>query len=184
MNRYSFTITIILTFTFSLFITVWTGDIYRSGEVVIDILGSNQSSFSSSTSSSSPLATMSMMERGDIAMGFNQNKITHNFRSTPTGGEIIITALAPNNTETIEQIKNHTLDIQNEFSKGNFTKPFFIHAEQVPGTKIMTDKKDLIKYSTDNIGNGSILVLDTRDDGVINAIHQFMNYQGSQHRGH
>jgi hypothetical protein len=184
MNRYSFTITIILTFTFSLFITVWTGDIYRSGEVVIDILGSNQSSFSSSTSSSSPLATMSMMERGDIAMGFNQNKITHNFRSTLTGGEIIITALAPNNAETIEQIKNHTLDIQNEFSKGNFTKPFFIHAEQVPGTKIMTDKKDLIKYSTDNIGNGSILVLDTRDDGVINAIHQFMNYQGSQHRGH
>jgi hypothetical protein len=76
------------------------------------------------------------------------------------------------------------LDIQKEFSKGNFTKPFFIHAEQVPGTKAMTDKKDLIKYSTENIRNGSILVLDTRDDEVINAIHQFMDYQGSQHQGH
>ena len=48
----------------------------------------------------------------------------------------------------------------------------------------MTDKKDLIKYSTENIRNGSILVLDTRDDEVINAIHQFMDYQGSQHQGH
>src|ERR687897_137553 len=41
--------------------------------------------------------TTSMMERENIAMGFNQNKIIHNFKSTPTGGEIIITALDNNN---------------------------------------------------------------------------------------
>jgi hypothetical protein len=88
-----------------LFIIVWIGDsfIHKSGEVAIDIFGSNQSLFSSSTSSSSPSATISMMERGDIAMGFNQNKITHNFKSTPTGGEIMISALDNNDTETIEQ---------------------------------------------------------------------------------
>jgi hypothetical protein len=57
--------------------------------------------------------TIAMMERGNIAMGFNQNKIIHNFKSTPTGGEIIITALNNNDTETIKQIRNHTLDIQN-----------------------------------------------------------------------
>ncbi|MGC1132087.1 MAG: hypothetical protein WA941_04655 [Nitrososphaeraceae archaeon] len=57
--------------------------------------------------------TMSMiMEGGDIAMGFNQNKITNNFRSSSTGGEIIISALDNNYTETIKQIRNHTLDIQ------------------------------------------------------------------------
>jgi len=125
-----------------------------------------------------------MMERGDIAMGFNQNKITHNFKSTPTGGQIMIASLDSNDTETIRQIKNHTLDIQEEFSKGNFTKPFFIHAKQVPGTKEMNEKKDLIKYSTENMGNGSILILDTTDGEVMNAIHQFMDYQGTQHQGH
>jgi hypothetical protein len=173
-------ITSLLTFAFALIILIWIGNyiIYKNGEVATDVLAVNQSLFSPTSSK------MSMMERGDIAMGFNQNKITHNFRSTPTGGEIIITALDNNDTETIEQIKNHTLDIQNEFSKGNFTKPFFIHAEQVPGTKVMTDKKDLIEYSTENIRNGSILVLDTRGDEVISAIHQFMDCQGIQHRGH
>jgi hypothetical protein len=100
--------------------------------------------------------TTSMMERGNIAMGFNQNKIIHNFKSTPTGGEIIITALDNNNdTETIKQIRNHTLDIQKEFSEGNFTKPLFIHAQQVPGSKVMSEKKDLIKYSILQMKNGS-----------------------------
>jgi hypothetical protein len=127
---------------------------------------------------------MSMMERGDIAMGFSQNKIAHDFRSTPTGGEIMITALDPNDTETTKQIKNHVLDIQKDFTKGNFSKPFFIHAKEVPGTKVMTEKRNLIEYVTKNIINGSILILDTTDGEVINAIHHFMNYQGSQHRGH
>lgn len=170
----------ILTFAFTLFIIIRTGNciIYKNGEIATVILGVNQSLFSF------PSATMSMMERGDIAMGFNQNKIAHDFTSTPTGGEIMITPLDPNDTETTKQIKNHVLDIQTDFSKGKFTKPFFIHAEEVPGTKVMTEKKDLIKYSIQNLGNGAILILDTRDDEVINAIHHFMNYQGSQHHGH
>jgi hypothetical protein len=47
------------------------------------------------------------------------------------------------------------LDIQKEFSEGNFTKPFFIHAQQVPGSKVMSEKKDLIKYSILQMKNGS-----------------------------
>jgi hypothetical protein len=180
MNRYKFMIILILTFSLPLFIIVQIGNgitIYNSEDLPIDILGTNQSHLSSSS-------TMSMMERGDIAMGFNQNKIEHNFMSTSSGGAIVITALNINDTETIQQIKDHTLDIQKEFLQGNFTKPFFIHAEEVPGTKVMTEKKDLINYSTWNLRNGSILILDTRDGEVTNAIHQFMNYQGNQHHGY
>jgi hypothetical protein len=167
-------------FAFSLFIIIWIGNIiiYENGKVAIDILGTNQSLSSYSSFSKS------MMERGDIAMGFDQNKITHNFRSTPTGGEIVITALNANDTVTSEQLKNHALAIQVDFSKGNFTKPLFIHAEEVPGTKVMTEKKDLIRYSIQNLENGTMVILDTRDDEVINAIHHFMDYQGSQHHGH
>jgi len=184
MNHHKLTITIILTFSLPLFIIIWIGNgikDYNSEDLSIDILGANQSHLSSS---SSLPTTMSMMERGDIAMGFNQNKIVHNFKSTPNGGAIMITALNTNDTVTIQQIKDHSLDIQKDFLKGNFTKPFFIHAEEVPGTKVMTEKKGLIKYSTHDLRNGSILILDTRDNEVINAIHQFMNYQGNQHHGH
>jgi|GEM_PF-2963239 len=92
--------------------------IYEYGEVATDILGVNQSL------PSSPSTTMSMMERGDIAMGFNQNKIANDFMSTPTGGEIMITALDSNDTETTRQIKNHVLDIQNDFTKVTLASPF------------------------------------------------------------
>ncbi len=68
-------------------------------------------------------------------MGFNQSKILHQFKSTARGGEILITALNNSDIDTIKQIKNHISDIQKEFSSGNFTKPFYIHAQDVPGTE-------------------------------------------------
>lgn len=134
--------------------------------------------------SSMDTTMMKMMERGDIAMGFNQNKIAHQFIAKPVGGEIIITALNDSDSQTISQIKNHVLDIQKEFSEGNFTKPFFIHAQEVPGTKVMSEKKDLIKYDILEMNNGSSLLLTTNDKELISAINQFMEYQSRQHHGH
>lgn len=125
-----------------------------------------------------------MIERGNIAMGFNQNKIIHHFIATPTGGEIMIVALNSSDNDTIKQIRNHVVDIQKEFSKGNFTKPFFIHAQLVPGTELMTEKKDLLKYSILEVKNGSALLLTTNNQQLIGAIHQFIAFQTGQHSGH
>jgi len=126
----------------------------------------------------------SMLQRGNIAMGFNQSKIMHHFIATPSGGEIMIVALNSSDNDTIKQIKNHVLDIQKEFSQGNFTRPFFIHAQQVPGTKLMGEKKDLIGYSMRQTNNGSILLLTTNDQQLIAAIHQFIAFQTAQHMEH
>ena len=125
-----------------------------------------------------------MLARGDIAMGFDQNKIMHHFMATPTGGQIMIVALDGSDKETISQIKTHVLDIQQEFSQGNFTKPFFIHAQEVPGTKVMAEKKNLIKYSVEGLDNGATLVLTTDDSELLQAIQQFMEFQRSEHHGH
>ena len=107
-------------------------------------------------------------------MGFDQNKIKHNFTATEDGGKITITSLNANDTSTINQIKEHIKNIQNDFSNGNFTRPFFIHAQEVPGTKIMSEKRDLIKYSINELTNGSELVLNTTDKELVYAIHQFI----------
>jgi BioD-like phosphotransacetylase family protein len=96
----------------------------------------------------------------------------------------MIVALNSSDNDTIKQIRNHVLDIQNGFSQGNFTKPFFIHAQQVPGTKLMGEKKDLIRYSIKQINNGSVLLLTTNDQQLIVAIHQFIAFQTAQHSGH
>jgi hypothetical protein len=125
-----------------------------------------------------------MLARGNIAMGFDQNKIMHHFMATPTGGQIMVIALDSNDNVTISQIKAHILDIQEEFSQGNFTKPFFIHAQEVPGTKVMTEKKNLIKYTVQYLSNGALLILTTEDPELRQAIQQFMEFQGTAHHGH
>jgi hypothetical protein len=125
-----------------------------------------------------------MLERGDIAMGFNQSKIHHHFMATSTGGEIMIMSTNMSDALTINEIKSHVKDIQYEFSQGNFTKPFYIHAQIVPGTDIMTAKKDLIQYSINDIDGGSVLILNTNDTELLGAIQQFMNFQSSQHMNH
>ena len=153
-----------------------------NGSNVTDIRSNNTTARSAMNMNSSSMS--SMLERGNIAMGFNQNKIMHHFIATPTGGAIMIVALNSSDNDTIKQIRNHVLDIQNEFSQGNFTKPFFIHAQQVPGTKLMTEKKDLIRYSIRQINNGSVLLLTTDDQQLIAAIHQFIAFQTAQHSGH
>src|ERR1041384_4325213 len=51
---------------------------------------------------STDLAMMKdMIERGNMAMGFNQSKIMHHFIATPTGGEIMIVALNSTDNNTI-----------------------------------------------------------------------------------
>jgi hypothetical protein len=147
-------------------------DIRSDGTIAHSTMNMNSSSMSS------------MLERGNIAMGFNQSNIMHHFVVTPIGGEIIIVALNSSDVKTINQIKNHVIEIQKDFSEGNFTKPFFIHAQEVPGTKIMAEKKDLINYSIQQIKNGYMLVLTTSDGQLIEAIKQFMAFQASQHAGH
>lgn len=125
-----------------------------------------------------------MLERGNMAMGFNQTMIHHHFMSTTTGGEIMIMSNNSSDIKTINAIRSHVKEIQYEFSKGNFTKPFYIHAQIVPGTDVMAAKKDFINYSIKEIDGGSILVLTTNDTQLLTAIQQFMNFQFSQHIGH
>lgn len=125
-----------------------------------------------------------MLERGNIAMGFDQNKISHQFIPLPDGGIIRISTLDSSDNKTITQIKSHAMDIQKEFSEGNFTKPFFIHAENVPGTDVMNLKRDLIEYRIDDMKNGASLILFSNDKELTWAINQFMKFQAGEHKGH
>ncbi|MDE1769153.1 MAG: hypothetical protein KGI28_01185 [Thaumarchaeota archaeon] len=125
-----------------------------------------------------------MLERGNVAMGFNQSMIHHHFMSTTTGGQIMIMSTNMSDSKTINEIRSHMKDIQYEFSQGNFTKPFYIHAQVVPGTDVMTAKKDLIEYSIKDFDGGSSLILTTNDTELLKAIQQFMEFQSTQHIMH
>jgi len=125
-----------------------------------------------------------MMQRGEMAMGFDQNKIKHDFVVITNGGEIRISALDENDVHTIHAIRTHVKEIQYDFSQGDFNKPFFIHDQIVPGTQIMTEKKDLINFSISDTEHGGVLILTTNDADILDAIKQFVAFQSSEHMGH
>ncbi len=136
------------------------------------------------SSSTTGFNQTAMLERGNIAMGFDQTKIMHHFMATSTGGEIMIMSRDMNDAKTINEIKSHVKDIQHQFSQGDFSKPFYIHGQIVPGTQVMTDKKDLIQYTIKDIEGGSVLILTTNDPELLDEISQFMDFQSGQHIGH
>ena len=153
--------------------------------MVVYLLPNNYKTASNQITNTTEISNQTtMLERGNVAMGFNQTKIHHHFMSTTTGGEIMIMSENMSDLQTINEIKSHVKDIQYEFSQGNFTKPLYIHDQIVPGTDIMTAKKNLINYSIKDIDGGSVLILTTNDTQLLNAIQQFMNFQSGQYMGH
>ena len=69
------------------------------GQVVV---ATNTTTVTAPDTNNQSAASISMLERGAVAMGFNQSKILHQFKSTPTGGEILITTLNNSDIETIK----------------------------------------------------------------------------------
>src|SRR5579862_2224549 len=78
-----------------------------------------------------------MKERGDAAMGFDQDKVTHHFRLTPTGGSIDIAANRDDDAESRRQIRDHLQTVSRQFAAGVFTAPTATHAEVPPGVPVM-----------------------------------------------
>jgi hypothetical protein len=192
INRHAFAVTLSYAFSISISIIISIALLVSNayGIAIMDnnsnikLSSSAASTNASEVNQSSTGMMMKMLERGDISMGFNQNKIVHQFVATPSGGKIIILALNSSDKQTINQIKDHVMDIRKEFSEGNFTKPFFIHAQEVRGTMIMSEKKDLIKYNILEMKNGFSLVLTTNNKELIDAIRQFVEFQARGHYGH
>src|SRR5688500_3788400 len=81
-----------------------------------------------------------LQSRGQDAMGVDQYTSAHQFEPLPDGGRI---ALQRDSTDRagVETIRAHMRDIADRFSRGDFTIPGFVHAREVPGTRVMADRK-------------------------------------------
>lgn len=129
-----------------------------------------------------PHDTHAMHARGTIAMGFDQAKITHAFTARDTGGEIAITAKDASDAATIAAIQAHVKEIEKAFAEGDFSKPFFIHDEHVPGAKVMADEKRALEYRAQSFTDGARLVIVAKNAKARDAVHAFLKYQRGEHK--
>ena len=123
-----------------------------------------------------------MHVRGNVAMGFDQNRATHHFILTERGGEIRITANTSGDEETIAKIRAHVRDIEKLFASGDFAKPEYIHGELPPGAETMGRLKDDIIYEYREMPAGATLRISSQNDAAVSAVREYLRYQIREHK--
>ena len=123
-----------------------------------------------------------MNSRGDHVMGFDQDKTTHHFTLTKTGGVIQVQANDSSDTASRDHIRMHLQHIAKAFAEGDFTDPHEVHAEVPTGVPAMKDRKDKISYRFESIANGGKVVISTEDPKALKAIHEYLRYQIREHK--
>ncbi|HET9983906.1 MAG TPA: hypothetical protein VFQ38_09980 [Longimicrobiales bacterium] len=122
-----------------------------------------------------------LQARGRTAMGVDQYTSTHRFDSLPDGGRI---ELQRNGDDPagIATIREHLRGIARAFSTGDFSTPAFVHLREMPGTRVMAERKDRIRYTYADLPRGGEVRITTADAEALQAIHAFMAAQRGEHR--
>jgi len=122
-----------------------------------------------------------MQERGAHVMGVDQYNSAHVFEDLPDGGRVVLDRDDPSDTAAIRTIRAHLRDIEAAFRAGDFSKPFQVHAQQVPGAEVMTIRKAAITYEAIDRPRGGEVRIRSTDPAAVAAIHQFLEFQRQQH---
>lgn len=121
-------------------------------------------------------------DHGDKAMGFSHTTTTHHFRLSPTGGNIEVTANDAQGKADQAAIRSHLTTIADQFAKGDFSTPMFVHDGVPPGTATMKLLKEKIRYKYEEIPNGARVHIESNDPVALAAIHDFLRFQITEHK--
>lgn len=122
-----------------------------------------------------------MQSRGAHVMGVDQYTAAHVFEDLPDGGRVVLERDDPADTAAIATIRVHMREIAASFRAGDFTKPFQVHAQIVPGTAVMRDRRAAISYAPIDHPRGGEVRITTGDSAAVRAIHEFLAFQREQH---
>jgi hypothetical protein len=122
-----------------------------------------------------------MQARGKMVMGVDQYTSTHVFEDLPDGGRIVLERPDTSDTAGIDAIRAHMHTIASAFRAGDFTQPFQVHAQVVPGTDVMTAHAAAIDYETVDRPRGAEVRIRTQDSTAVSAIHTFLAFQRGEH---
>lgn len=124
-----------------------------------------------------------VQERGHEAMGVDQYTSAHRFEPLPDGGRI---ELQRDTTDRagVATIRAHMRDIAGRFARGDFTIPGFVHAQEVPGTRVMAERRAQLTYEAIDLPGGAEVRIRSSDSAAVAAVHEFLAFQRSDHRAH
>lgn len=122
--------------------------------------------------------------RGAGVMGVDQAASVHTFEPAPDGGRIRYVMRDPADSAGTAVVRAHLRQIAADFARGDFSKPFGVHAQTVPGTPVMAAKRAAIRYAVSDVPGGAELRMTTVDVDARAAIAEFLRFQADDHRAH
>jgi hypothetical protein len=123
-----------------------------------------------------------MQQRGEQAMGFDQDRSTHHFLIQKDGGAIEVTAKDPADSTTTTDIRAHLRHIRTAFSNGDFALPVFIHDKPPPGIDVLKARRDQLTFRYDDLQAGGRVRVTTADPDALAALHAFLKFQIVEHK--
>jgi hypothetical protein len=124
-----------------------------------------------------------MFHRGEMVMGFDQDKTAHHFRLYDDGGAIEVGVKDVDDTQDRAAIRSHLPHIAMMFGDGDFDAPMLVHdSTNVPGTKVMAARRDRIRYQYEDTPAGGRVSITTTDPEALTAVHAFLRYQIGEHK--
>jgi hypothetical protein len=122
-------------------------------------------------------------KRGAKVMGFDQTRTAHHFWLYADGGAIDVAVKDPADTKNRDSIRSHLPHIAMMFGRGDFNAPMLVHdSANVPGTAVMAERKQTIRYQYADTPNGGRVNIVTSDPGALAAVHAFLKFQFVEHR--
>lgn len=154
--------------------------------VVLILLASGQAANAQhaahdSTKAQKDSAFRALQNRGQAVMGVDQYTSAHQFESLGNGGRIELQREV-DDSAGVSQIRRHLKEISVAFRAGDFRLPGMVHAMKVPGTDVMAAKKNAIRYEFRELPRGGEVRIITDDAEAIQAVHDFLAFQRSDHR--
>jgi len=125
---------------------------------------------------------LSSSSQSQNPMGFDQDKTTHHFVLTSSGGHIEVTVRDASDHANLSAIREHLTHIAVQFEAGDFNIPVLVHGEKPPGSEVMKQRKDQIEYRFEVLKDGGRITMTAKDRHVLEAIHEFLRYQIQEHR--
>jgi len=122
-----------------------------------------------------------MMQHGEKAMGFSQTETTHHFFLKKDGGVIQVEANDPKDTQNRDLIRAHLAHIAQAFAAGDFSDPLAVHDKVPDGVPVMQRLKGDIRYAFEVTPQGGRVMSNTANPQALDAIHQFLRFQVSEH---
>ncbi len=125
-----------------------------------------------------------VVAKGSTVMPFDQERTTHVFRSTGTGGVQRVVAQGADASDQIPLIRSHLRTEAKRFAVGDFRDPMAIHGATMPGVAALRRNFADIDVAYAAIPNGASITYTTSDPKLVAALHEWFDAQLMDHGAH